>query len=111
MSICGSHRYIPPEVALMEPYNESCDVYSLSIVLWEMLTLKHAFDKNASNSDMMTYVYNSPFKRPCIQDTWPTPIQVLFHKCWHPSPQARPKMKQVEECLNKQLIESPHTGI
>ena len=38
----GSLRYQAPEVALGLPYNESCDVYSFSIVLWEILVMKHS---------------------------------------------------------------------
>ena len=43
-NMTGSLRYMAPEVAIMgQPYNESCDVYSFTIVLWEMLSLKRAY--------------------------------------------------------------------
>jgi len=34
----GSIRYMAPEVALNQPYNQSVDVYSFSIILWEMIS-------------------------------------------------------------------------
>ena len=36
----GTLRYMAPEVALGRPYNTKCDVYSYSLVLWQMLTLQ-----------------------------------------------------------------------
>jgi serine/threonine protein kinase len=34
----GSPRYMAPEVSLSQPYNESVDVYSLSIIIHEIIT-------------------------------------------------------------------------
>jgi len=34
----GTTRYMAPEVALELPYNQSVDVYSFSIILWEMIS-------------------------------------------------------------------------
>ncbi len=47
--MCGSPRYMAPEVALEEPYNELCDVFSFSIVFWEMMTLSKPY----GNIDMV----------------------------------------------------------
>lgn len=105
MSICGSLRYMPPEVGMDQPYNESCDVYSLSMVLWEMFTLRQVFDKYTNETNLIKAIYNPPYKRPLIKNTWPTPIQVLLHKSWHPMAELRPTMKSVAECLKVQLME------
>ena len=32
----GSLRYMAPEVALKQPYNEKADVYSFGIMVWQM---------------------------------------------------------------------------
>ncbi len=34
-----------PEVALGQPYDESADVFSFSLVAWEMLHLRKPFDR------------------------------------------------------------------
>ena len=39
----GSVRYMAPEVSLGEPYNQAVDVYSFSMVLWEMLHMKKPY--------------------------------------------------------------------
>ena len=36
----GSPRDMAPEVALDRPYNEKIDIYSFSILCWEMLALQ-----------------------------------------------------------------------
>jgi serine/threonine protein kinase len=39
----GSLRYMSPEVMLGATYNQCCDVYSFSIVLWEIITCQRAY--------------------------------------------------------------------
>lgn len=39
----GSIRYMAPEVALGTPYDETVDVYSLSLVAWEAIHLRKPF--------------------------------------------------------------------
>lgn len=36
----GSLRYMAPEVAKQTPYNETCDIYSVGLVLWEVCSLE-----------------------------------------------------------------------
>ena len=36
----GSLRYLSPENFLGKPYNEKADIYSLSIIMWELLARK-----------------------------------------------------------------------
>lgn len=36
-------RYMAPEVAQRRAYDETCDVYSLSVILWELMTLERPF--------------------------------------------------------------------
>ena len=38
--LCGSLRYMAPEVAMDLPYNHKSEVYSFAIVLWEMVALQ-----------------------------------------------------------------------
>ena len=47
---CGSLPYMAPEVALNQPYNEKCDVYSYCLVLYEMMTLKAPFSSSISKN-------------------------------------------------------------
>lgn len=43
----GTPYYLSPEICQEKPYNHKSDVWSLGCILYEMLTLNHAFDSNS----------------------------------------------------------------
>ncbi|BDA43989.1 probable serine/threonine-protein kinase Nek1 at N-terminal half [Coccomyxa sp. Obi] len=45
----GTPYYISPEICLNRPYNAKADIWSLGCVLYEMLTLRHAFEAPSIN--------------------------------------------------------------
>lgn len=45
-TVCGTPYYFSPELCLNRPYNNKSDIWSLGCILYEMATLKHAFDAN-----------------------------------------------------------------
>jgi serine/threonine protein kinase len=47
----GSPRYMSPECARGEYYNEKADVYALGLLAYEILSLKRPFDVRSSSSD------------------------------------------------------------
>jgi len=46
-SVIGTPFYMSPELCEGKPYNHKSDVWALGCVLYEMATLKHAFDSNS----------------------------------------------------------------
>lgn len=51
-TICGTPYYFSPELCLNRPYNNKSDIWSLGCILYEMVTLKHAFDANSMKALM-----------------------------------------------------------
>ena len=43
----GTPYYLSPEICQEKPYNQKSDIWSLGCILYEMVTLKHAFDSNS----------------------------------------------------------------
>jgi len=85
-----------PEVALGLPYNELCDVYSFSLLLWELLSLQKPYP-NLSPASMRESVWHdaSP-ERPRIHSTtWPMSIQDLLQRGWSPILSKRPPMNTI----------------
>jgi serine/threonine protein kinase len=101
----GSPLYMAPEVFLGD-YNEKCDVYSLGIVLWEMLCQKEAFEE--VNQNLQTFVeavcYND--FRPPIPPNIPNSLVDLMRRCWAKDPVSRPTMAEIVVMLNEIAIEA-----
>lgn len=91
-----------PEVALGLPYNELCDVYSFSLLLWELLSLQKPY-QNLSPDSMRQCVWHHPRddhntspERPRIHSTtWPISIQDLLQRSWNPILSSRPTMNTI----------------
>jgi NIMA (never in mitosis gene a)-related kinase len=47
-TVIGTPYYLSPEICEDKPYDKKSDVWSLGCVLYEMVTLKHAFDGQVS---------------------------------------------------------------
>ncbi len=71
----------------------SSDVYSFGILLWEMLTLKNAFDKYTREKHYKEVVVEG--KRPKIPRSWPFAIRNLLERCWHKQPLERPTFQAI----------------
>jgi serine/threonine protein kinase len=52
----GSLRYMAPEVIIGKPYSQTCDVYSFSVTLWEILSCKKPFAKQTKEYDFIKKV-------------------------------------------------------
>jgi serine/threonine protein kinase len=105
----GSPRYMAPEVALEKPYNETCDCYSLGILLWQMCSLEvpfegftmSMFDKKVVRGGM----------RPKTDPKWPMPIIELISGCWSTNITNRPSMAVIIEVLRKDIHENQEVRI
>lgn len=99
----GSIPYMAPEVAMMEPYNEKCDVYSFGILLWEILSLNQAYASIVhSPTDFFQHVIEKQI-RPPITRKWPLMVKHAMLSAWSESPQLRPSMIQICTMLQAPL--------
>jgi serine/threonine protein kinase len=99
----GSPRYMAPEVANSQPYNETCDVYSFAVLLWEMLALKRPYLLYTPKS-MREHVYNGAHKRPPVAPTWSNAIKICLKRCWDADLHQRNSMAQTTTILKKECV-------
>ncbi|CAM9790162.1 unnamed protein product [Chrysoparadoxa australica] len=100
----GSIRYMAPEVVLNQPYNEKSEVYSLSILLWEMFTFKKPYS-GLSVDDFTTKVVRGGERPPIDKKKWPKDLQDLFEYMWKSNLDERASMIEVVAVLESVLAE------
>lgn len=98
----GTSRYMSPEVIRRERYNAKADVYSFSILLWEMLSLSKPYGGMEGNEVKDNVAHKG--LRPKIPKEWPTQIRMLLKYGWAKRAEDRPVMAQVKDTLEKMLV-------
>jgi serine/threonine protein kinase len=90
-----------PEVARELPYNQSVDVYSFGIILWELCSGEKPFYGYSSGKHMQHVVIGG--ERPPMDSNhkanWPANLQWLMNHCWSPFPVVRPSFAVILEIL------------
>lgn len=89
----GTMRYMAPEVALRQLYSEKVDVYSFSIVVWQMAKGK-TFKKQARRAEFIRDVALNG-ERPPLDKSWPKEFSELLQCCWDTDPTKRPSFSEV----------------
>jgi len=100
MTRCGTPAWSSPEVLQGDRYDEKADVYSLGIVLWEILTLRHPYD---DCNFMQVAIEVMEGKRPDIPRDCDQAYSKLLRKCWRAKPEHRPTMEEAFQSLNLML--------
>lgn len=106
----GSLRYMAPECALSQPYNEKVDMYSLGIILYEVITACLPFN-DYTKDEFYDHVIRGG-ERPVFDVGHlgqplhiPEKIKDFVSSFWETLPQNRPTAKQSYEFFN-QLLQS-----
>jgi len=97
----GTRRYMAPEVAMMEPYNELCDVFSFAIILGEMCSLKKAFE-GMSELQHFQKVYHLKFRRGLFS-SWPKSLVDLMKTSWSHHASDRKSISEIQSLLKALL--------
>uniref|UniRef100_A0A7S2RHH1 Protein kinase domain-containing protein n=1 Tax=Eucampia antarctica TaxID=49252 RepID=A0A7S2RHH1_9STRA len=96
----GSLRYMSPEVAKGEHYDQRADVYSFGILLWEILSLKKAFETFAVSD--FKQVFNKGY-RPPVSGSIPIYTRTLVKECWSDDLNSRPDFSRIANLLRGEM--------
>ena len=96
----GSPRYMAPEVFLGERYNESIDVYSFSILMWQILKLQTPHEGFTMSVLKKKVIIGGA--RPKCDPKWSPRLRELIQNGWS-SPKNRPTMEDVTEVLRCEI--------
>eukprot|EP00540_Astrosyne_radiata_P021491 CAMPEP_0116823028 /NCGR_PEP_ID=MMETSP0418-20121206/610_1 /TAXON_ID=1158023 /ORGANISM="Astrosyne radiata, Strain 13vi08-1A" /LENGTH=143 /DNA_ID=CAMNT_0004451235 /DNA_START=1 /DNA_END=432 /DNA_ORIENTATION=- len=89
-----------PEVYQRRRYNSKADVYSFSLVLWEMMALEGPYESipGISIDDIV-----KGGARPDIKSSWPLEIQKLLVRSWQHTIAERPTMQDIRNILGIEI--------
>ena len=102
LSLAGTPRYMAPEVGNRQRYNLSADVYSISMLLYEIITLEKPF-KGFTYARLKQDIFQDG-QRPPLKSrngikVWPKSMRTLISAGWNQNPKIRPSMDDVYEQL------------
>eukprot|EP01036_Dinobryon_divergens_P026927 gene26927-35624_t len=100
----GSPRYMAPEVYLIQPYNETVDVYSFGIILWQLAKCKIPFD-GFTKKQLEDEVMRGGVRPKVSSRRIPVALQNLMTKCWAPQYSKRPSFIEILATM-EQIIAS-----
>merc|ERR1711933_426506 len=98
----GSLLYMAPEVFKKEPYNEKADVYSFTVLLWNILQLELPYFELIHDMSVFTKEVMVKGTRLVVSDKWPKQIQQLLHEGWAKDFNRRPSMENVCKILKEE---------
>uniref|UniRef100_A0A8C4R4I0 non-specific serine/threonine protein kinase n=1 Tax=Eptatretus burgeri TaxID=7764 RepID=A0A8C4R4I0_EPTBU len=102
----GTPYYLSPEICENKPYNHKSDMWALGCVLYELCTLRHAFEAGNMKNLVLKIVRGA---YPPISTSFSPGLRVLIGRLLGRSPRLRPSAAQVlqssllQACLPKLL--------
>jgi len=94
----GTVKWMAPEVLSNLPYTDKADVYSFSLIIWEVLTGEKFFEEYKFNSQIEIQVVNHN-TRPPIPNGMSNNMKQLITQCWDVDPDKRPTCSEITKIL------------
>lgn len=92
----GTPLFMAPEIFKGDKYGPSIDVYSFSILAYEIVTGKEPYKENGNyprHFELIKKVIDG--ERPTFSDDITKPMKDLISKCWNEDPDERPTFSEI----------------
>jgi Protein tyrosine and serine/threonine kinase len=94
----GTTRWTAPEVLAGARYTDKADVYSFSILAWEIITFEVPFASFMFTYEVEDHVLAGG--RPPIPAHTPSGVRAITEACWAADPRERPTFRQVSQLMD-----------
>src|ERR1043165_6355835 len=84
----GIISYMAPEILQGKQYTVNSDVYSFSMIMWELMTGRKPFWDRRDDTELIIKIRDG--LRPQIVTNAPKDYVILMQKCWSTDPEIRP---------------------
>ena len=101
----GTPYYLSPEICQEKPYNQKSDIWSVGCILYELLTLRHAFDANSIKSLVYKILKGIP---PPVSEIYSPDVRGLVAEMLTKDPAKRPSIRQI---LEKPFLKARISGL
>ena len=98
LKIYGVMPYMAPEVLRGGPYTASSDIYSLGVIINEVISITPPFNKESHDHYLALDICRG--RRPEISEETPEFLRELIQKCWDANPENRPSSWEIATLLN-----------
>ncbi|CAI2191625.1 466_t:CDS:1, partial [Funneliformis geosporum] len=99
--IYGIIPYMAPEVFHGQDYTTASDIYSLGMIMWELMTGRRPFWDQDHDTELIIRICDNI--RPPIVTNAPEGYIELMKKCWHPDPNKRPTANYLKEVVDSMV--------
>ena len=99
-AILGTVAYMSPEQARGEPLAASSDIFSLGIVLYQLLTGVHPFDRGTPLATLQAIASAEPLPPSRLSTNSPPSLDGLAAAMLHKDPRLRPAASEVASALS-----------
>ncbi|POG66833.1 kinase-like domain-containing protein [Rhizophagus irregularis DAOM 181602=DAOM 197198] len=96
--VYGIIPYVAPEVFQGQKYTKSSDIYSFSMIMWELMTGRRPFWDRSHDTELIIEICDG--LRPPIVTNAPEGYIELMQKCWHSDPNERQSASDVLKEFN-----------
>ena len=103
LSLAGTGRYMAPEVLSGKPYGLPADIFSFTLLFWQMLHQDTPYKGlNATQHRRSLLMWKT---RPNISKKIPSAVKKIVKKGWEHRPKKRLRMREIERRLHEYLHE------
>jgi len=95
-------RYVAPEVVLFGTYGTPADIFSISVLIWEIMTLNVAFGDLSLKDDVVDWHKRNVCtrgRRPSVPRFWPKKMKVMLSDGWAHDARDRPSVDHIHEVI------------
>ncbi len=103
-SIFGTPGYVPPEAIQGQGYDARSDLFSLGVVLYQMLTGVHPFQGNGVREILLTTLTREPRPVSALSDEVSEELQELVGRLLAKKPDYRPAVGEVLRSLEEMTV-------
>ncbi|KAK8880630.1 hypothetical protein M9Y10_003313 [Tritrichomonas musculus] len=110
--IMGTPLYMAPEIVKNEKYGPSVDVFSFSILAYEIVTGNEPYKEDGKFPRHFEFIRNViAGERPTFSDEIKKPMKDLISKCWSEDPDERPSFSEIFDKISADYKSFAHESI